>query len=1133
MRTRLLFVALLVLVALMARPIMADCTIPGTDCPACSETNGVPQAQMFLKVNSANESLVGTFFYENISDEANPRPLLVDAPVIVEMYNNTVDKTYRIYTDANGKAVFDFSAYAGACMNFKVMYCPFACTTGPSKSDCGFQNCLNYSGIPCSPGTCLASCTAGSVLDAPNIQAPQTPQCYILLPTMDTASYCPPPPPISSVPAICFPLLLIFAVLGGGLFLSGKNPFGGFDFTTPRTGKHIRYEAKGRGLGVSAPNVVTQKIHETGNKLATAGAKKLAGGAASLMAGGGKKGAAASASVAGHIEMKQAGGQRGGGMVTMAGGRTMATGSPAERFGGFGKVLGLVGYGIKGTVQAISGNTTGAKATFMKSSMISQSVGGIKSMVNTNRAVNKAMANAASANPIVYTPVAWAMLISTLKNAQDVNDGKKTQAGLGSIVSQLMNVKKGKAGAKTTIDNSKTVTVKENPADPNSKNVNKVVYEMTVGGKKVVATLDEASLRLGKFNGTVTVGNKTVNIEEGKVVSGWNELGGKDRNAVTDRVSISEVRQLVDGDKTAKKELEKTGTTTVTLGSGETIKVSVAADKEGKFSASAISDEKGTKGSFTITTSDERVTFVKDGKPTTPIGERLDMTEITGKLRSEGAMSDIAESGKTTIKLESGEKVTVIAADVASLDSGKFSIKTDDDKIVVVDTSKKDPNTGKPDPIVSVGTSITGASDLAATGKELGMPAITATLTAAVTMESRFSSNEYGGAVTVVTNPLGSPDDYTVIRPRDNDDLKGVAFEVVDGKVKTITDNSTGESLKADSTTGIKVGSGAPGYIPDKVAALGASVVQVQMAGQDLANDTMRLEKSLHDIRVTDSVSSANGGAPEEVRDYLSEHPEVHATIIQQAHEDAIETMARKDYPEKADEFRAANQQFEKDRQTMGSEAAYDKDLKPVTEKPFEEFAARSVREETSSQGARYAELVNKPEISEGLSYDEIAKMKADTKPYGAAMAAAAATELQSGARSDTEVRIHEIGVYAQAEAKNTGPTEPQKGVDMLNSAIASLQKEEQERKPPEAAEATARQAVVPVRTGGGGSEPPSKPETPAVSEPVKPEAPEETKRAKREETVTPSEPVKVEKPEEREAEETTKPRKRGGKKES
>ena len=218
-------------------------------CPGCDEIGGALPSNMYLVKNLVNHTFTIGLYYENITDPVPPpRKDINFTTVIVEVYNESFQDVYRVYTDSQGKAEFDFSGYKDTCVSFKFLYCPFTCESpDPMFSDCGFQECLNFSGIGCSSGT---RCTITDIPEIPGKSAPANLKCYRLLPTMKTDSYCPPPKAFSETPEICFPLILIFALLGGAMFISGRNPFSGFDFSTPRVGKHLMYQARSRGFAV-------------------------------------------------------------------------------------------------------------------------------------------------------------------------------------------------------------------------------------------------------------------------------------------------------------------------------------------------------------------------------------------------------------------------------------------------------------------------------------------------------------------------------------------------------------------------------------------------------------------------------------------------------------------------------------------------------------------------------------------------------------------------------------------------------------------------------------------------------------------------------------------------------------------
>jgi hypothetical protein len=228
---------------------VAGCEAPG-DCPDCKLLDDSLQANMFLDVDPVNHYVKASLYYENIS-ESPPRQPINFSTVIVHVFNDTIKDTYRIYTDEQGLATFNFSQYSEGSVNFKFLYCPFTNPvpgeTGNSK--CGFLQCIDFAAIECS----LPNCEAGDLEDAPGATPPSQMNYFNLLPAIQSANYSPPALPLLSTPQICLPALIIFALLAGALFVSGRNPFAGFDFSAPRIGRHIRYQARGRGVSISAP----------------------------------------------------------------------------------------------------------------------------------------------------------------------------------------------------------------------------------------------------------------------------------------------------------------------------------------------------------------------------------------------------------------------------------------------------------------------------------------------------------------------------------------------------------------------------------------------------------------------------------------------------------------------------------------------------------------------------------------------------------------------------------------------------------------------------------------------------------------------------------------------------------------
>ncbi|MCI0503212.1 hypothetical protein L0Y65_00705 [Candidatus Micrarchaeota archaeon] len=307
-----------------------------TECPECQEMVGAPSTGIFVLVHDsepANRYLEVVAYYDNASASPRRQPLK-DSILIVEITNATgLQVLQKTYTDGNGTAVFKFNDWDDSCLNFKVLYCPYCV---PPESSCpGFSQCLNFSHIE----TGVAS--ASEIDDAADAKPPASQNTARYLPQVGTATWCPPPPPLQGTPEFCLPLILIFSLLCGALYMTGRNPFSGFNISSVRPGKHIRYQARGRGwslnvtqmastavsigqsIGTLASNPEEFKRQEASAiaSRATMGmsqvhtavqGKKKSDAAAKSAKAGGKEGGKASAAPAGKGGVVQAGGSKGG-----------------------------------------------------------------------------------------------------------------------------------------------------------------------------------------------------------------------------------------------------------------------------------------------------------------------------------------------------------------------------------------------------------------------------------------------------------------------------------------------------------------------------------------------------------------------------------------------------------------------------------------------------------------------------------------------------------------------------------------------------------------------------------------------------------------------------------------------------
>lgn len=247
--------ALLILAGLALIMLSASAVETCLDCEALANASS---AQMFVISDDTTHTLDITLFYINTSASPSRQPVS-DSMVIVEMYNSTgLSYIFKTYTDSEGKGTFDYSTWNKGCINFKVLYCPFCL---PTSKECGFQECLKFAKMGNTSGyyeNVVGTISANDdIPDGPGGNAAPVPLNYQQFkPQLDTESYCPPPPSLSETPALCLPLLIIFSLLAGSLYMTGRNPFAGFALGTPRVGKHIRYQARGRSMSQNIKSVI-------------------------------------------------------------------------------------------------------------------------------------------------------------------------------------------------------------------------------------------------------------------------------------------------------------------------------------------------------------------------------------------------------------------------------------------------------------------------------------------------------------------------------------------------------------------------------------------------------------------------------------------------------------------------------------------------------------------------------------------------------------------------------------------------------------------------------------------------------------------------------------------------------------
>ena len=506
-----LFLALLCMVVFSVSGCQAD-----KDCPDCKSLENAPKASMFLSTDTKEYILSATVYYENLSASPQRQPI-ADSTVIVYIYNYSFNNTYRIYTNAKGVATFNFSSYKDSSFNLKVLYCPFTCMSpDPGYSKCGFLQCLDYAGINCT----LATCQVTDISNAPGATAPTLLKCYNVLPTIQITSYSPPPAAIGTIPPICFPLLLIFAMLGGALFLSGRNPFGMFDLSAPRIGRHIRYQGRGHGVSITPPSFLTQAMQSAAQK----GAVVVVGAATKALASvtQGKKGAK-------MVSMAVDRAMGGAGSVQLGkGGPSVKAASASQAAQAARAGAGKGGKGGKGgakgaakaeakppgfMMQFIQGQTVTPWARYTQAW---EGLKGLSGAFKTIGAEKKAI------NDLVGQP-RFEKLPKEMKDR--------------TIVAFAEAIKNGKVSYNINLSNEGIML---------DKNGNPIMVKTNAGSGFV--QLDSLSARTGFLAGSITIGDAVVHFgNEGfeSVSAGGKELTGAEKDAFLKKMDFDSVKKTI------------------------------------------------------------------------------------------------------------------------------------------------------------------------------------------------------------------------------------------------------------------------------------------------------------------------------------------------------------------------------------------------------------------------------------------------------------------------------------------------------------------------------------------------------------------------------------------------------------
>ncbi|MEM4208138.1 MAG: hypothetical protein QW153_00955 [Candidatus Bilamarchaeaceae archaeon] len=214
------------------------------ECIKCEEVATLTPTKMFV-VSDESNYILKIYLY----NATNNAPL-VNTPIIIHRYNTSDHFFEKTFTDLKGIATYDFSSYKNDCFTYQILFC--SCNDTEVRKCCFELNGINVH-LPNIPFTISSIPLAKGAYNPYDTEIIYN---YHAFPATEFYSYCKPQKDITATPAFCLPLAIIFALLGGSLALTGRNPLRGFDIGGARVGKHIRYDSRGRGAGYTITSVL-------------------------------------------------------------------------------------------------------------------------------------------------------------------------------------------------------------------------------------------------------------------------------------------------------------------------------------------------------------------------------------------------------------------------------------------------------------------------------------------------------------------------------------------------------------------------------------------------------------------------------------------------------------------------------------------------------------------------------------------------------------------------------------------------------------------------------------------------------------------------------------------------------------
>ena len=193
-------------------------------------------------------SIVSTYVYNISSQDYIKNGLSSALIILVNQTNLTSPNICYGVADAEGWTNFTYDSNLEGCTNYWFIFCPLGRAT--LSSDEGLaarQTCLNGTGLPQALINQPISKKCGSG-DSPTFALSN------YLPSHNQFYICTEKP--KSYAGLCWPLMLIFALLLGADFAMGKNPFQAFDFSAMRMNRGRQYTMRTQQKSLDATSLV-------------------------------------------------------------------------------------------------------------------------------------------------------------------------------------------------------------------------------------------------------------------------------------------------------------------------------------------------------------------------------------------------------------------------------------------------------------------------------------------------------------------------------------------------------------------------------------------------------------------------------------------------------------------------------------------------------------------------------------------------------------------------------------------------------------------------------------------------------------------------------------------------------------